>query len=169
MSFLVANRENTARLAKALWSLEANTLSSSDFQARFDAIYSASEGIATLWHLGGAANDYLRHHPGSIVVPQELPLTLLASRLVNGRIVGLKLLTRLSGDSSLVSYWICRSLESSKRTEVYGGLHELHNYLDRFSQIADAEGLLSRLSRLCSANDPVIHEQAKRLRERVSP
>ena len=54
------HRDNTAKLAKALWTDEAVNLQPAEFQRRFDTLYSAAEGIATYWQLGGAANDYRR-------------------------------------------------------------------------------------------------------------
>jgi hypothetical protein len=105
------NRDTTARHAKALWTFESWDLDPEEFQSRFDAIYAAAEGPATYWRLGGAANDYLRAHPRSISVPQELAPMLLSSRLVDARIIGLKLLIRLSTDTGQIVAAICRALE----------------------------------------------------------
>src|SRR5262245_58113283 len=121
------SRDNTARLAKALWSPEAKELSPGEFQARFDAIFSAAEGPATLWQLGGAINDYLRAHVGSVIVPTDLAPNLVASRMVDARIVGLKLLVRCSTDLSLIGTSICTALSSKHESELYGGLLELFN------------------------------------------
>jgi hypothetical protein len=124
-------RDTTARIAKELWRPESFDLSPGEFQSRFDAVYAIAEGPATWWYLGGAANDYLRHQPQSIVVPAELPQLLLGSAIVDGRIVGLKLLTRLSSDRDEIIVAICNALDSQNESEVLGGLHELGNFLER--------------------------------------
>ena len=158
-------RDNTARMAKALWSPESNELSASEFQAQFDAIYSAAEGLATLWQLGGAANDYLRLHPDSIVVPEELAPKLVASSMVDARIIGLKLLVRCSWDIRLIGSSICKALESKHEHELYGGLCELHNSLRRFDSVASmpVDDLLAGLGRLSSSRDAYERQSAARL------
>ena len=134
----MTNRDNTAKLAQALWASESIAFDPVEFQARFDAIYAASDGIATLWRLGGAANDYLHHHPGSIQVPHELAPTLLRSRLVDGRIIGLKLLVRCSSDIEIISPWVLAALESNHDGVLYGGLLELDNR-PKFAQAVTQE------------------------------
>jgi hypothetical protein len=155
----MAARDNTAKLAKALWnSRESYALAPHEFQAKFDALYAASEGIATLWHLGGAANDYLRGHPGSISVPSELAPALLASRLVNGRIIGLKLLNRSSSDETSILSWICRALDARNESEVLVGLCELREFLERRPPVTilPVHELLPRLERLQSSRDTIM-------------
>lgn len=163
------SRDNTARLAKELWSPEAMELKPVDFQERFDAIYAAGEGPATLWQLGGAANDYLRLHPNSIRIPDELAPKLLDSEIVDSRIVGLKLLNRCSSDTAALSSAICRALESEYEGELYGGLHELGDLLSRLapSSPLPVEELLVRLSKLRSSRDPYVRECAARNGEQI--
>lgn len=161
------HRDNTARLAEALWSTDAKKLEPAEFQARFDAIYSVAEGIATHWQLGGAANDYLRARPNSIAVPTDLATMLLASRTVDGRIIGLKLLNRCSSDVDLILQWICRALESKHQDEVYGGLHELSNLLDSLKPpaVVPVDELLASLLMLRSSRDAYIRDKADNFSE----
>jgi hypothetical protein len=158
-------RDNTAKLAKELWTAEALDLSPDEFQSRFDAIYSAVEGPATLWQLGGAANDYLRARPGSIVVPQELPPKLASSEMVDARIIGLKLMVRCSPDLGAIVALICRALESRRESELYGGLCELDNLLRRLGPAAglQIDELLARMGKLNSSSDRYVRETAARL------
>src|SRR5688572_15515314 len=144
------SRDNTARLAKELWSPAATSLTPVEFQERLDGIYAAAEDPATFWQLGGAVNDYLRSHPNSIRIPDELAPKLLGSEIVDARIVGLKLLNRSSSDTAAISSAICRALESEYEGELYGGLHELGNLLSRLapSSPLPVEDLLVRLSQL---------------------
>lgn len=162
-------RDNTAKLAKVLWSAETRNLSPAEFQLRFDAIYAVAEGPATLWRLGGAANDYLRAHPESIQVPPELATALVASRLVDGRIIGLKLLIRCSSDIPLMTNSISRALESRHRQEMYGGLCELDNFLHRLSSSTPLplHDFLLRLHKLESSSDPIVRSWAQRLADRL--
>ena len=165
----MTERDATASLAKELWSTPSMTLAPQEFQARFDALYSASSGIATYWQLGGAAVDYLRRYPNSLVVPPQLAMTLLDSRLVDGQIVGLKLLARHSSDTSIIAHWICIALESDHDGVLHGGLHELQTTIDRSLSFApDAlRELLKGLSALRPSNDLVVRVQAERLVERL--
>ena len=158
----MAPRDHTAKLAKALWSDEALELKPAEFQSRFDSLYATAEGLATYWQLGGAANDYLRRHPGAIAIPVELPLLLLASRLVDGRIIGLKLLNRCSSDLSLVCSQISTALGRKSKHELYGGLFELSNLLDRLSLLSmtHRSELLLALSPLRSHRDTYIRDCA---------
>ena len=105
------------RRAKSLWSVEGFKLTPGEFEARFDEIYQQSRDIPTLWQLGGTANDFLRLHPGSIAVPEELPTMLLTSDHMDARVIGLKLLNRCSKTPSLVIPWIIRAsaIKSSLR------------------------------------------------------
>jgi hypothetical protein len=164
------SRDNTARLAKTLWTVEARDLSPGEFQARFDALYSTAEGPATLWQLGGAANEYLRCHPDTIVVPVEIVEALLASKMVDARIIGLKLLNRLAANVSAMVAAIHPALESSHEGELYGGLNELLLLLDRVepSERNLAIVLLPALSRLASSRDSYVRETAARLSDWVS-
>jgi hypothetical protein len=159
------SRDNTARLAKALWTTEAQELDRTEFQSRFDAIYAAAEGLATFWQLGGAANDYLRAHPDSIVIPDELAPALLASKMVDARIIGLKLLTRCSSNLTTITSSICRALESRQEHELYGGLCELDNLLHRLepSSRSPVQRLLPSLIRLFSSSDAYVRQTAERL------
>jgi hypothetical protein len=164
------SRDTTARLAKDLWSLEARELPPAEFQTRFDAVYAAAEGPATLWHLGGAANDYLRAHPEAIAVPAELAHALLASEIVDGRIIGLKLLNRCSSDLHAICSAICDALESKHEHTLYGGLCELDNLLRRLSPMSSTATLpvndiLPRLRRLYSSSDPYVRQSAERLQD----
>lgn len=164
------SRDNTARLAKELWSSESLDLEPATFQARFDAIYAVAEGPATLWQLGGAANDYLRAHADAIVVPPELITALVASQMVDGRIIGLKLLNRCSSDTRSICTYICRALESGHEGELYGGLCELDRLLRRASQsVALAVDDISvRLDRLNCSSDSYVRECAERLKNQLA-
>ncbi len=161
------SRDNTARLAKELWSSESLELDPATFQARFDAIYAEAEGPATLWQLGGAANDYLRMHADAIVVPPELIATLAASQMVDGRIIGLKLLNRCSSDVRSICTSICRALASSHEGELYGGLCELDGLLRRASHSAalPVDDILVCLDRLNGSGDPYVRECAERFQD----
>lgn len=163
------SRDNTARLAKALWSIEALDLQPKEFQSRFDAIYASAEGPATLWQLGGAANDYLRHYPDTIRVPNELAWQLLDSTLVDARIVGLKLLNRCSSDTAAILSAICRALDRNHKNEMYGGLCELDNLLRRLVPTTrlSIDDVLPRLSRLSSSPDPYVRDCASRFSDWV--
>ncbi len=160
-------RDNTARLAKELWSLEATTLSPAEFQTRFDNIYQSAEGPATLWHLGGAANNYLRQRPGSINIPEELAASLLASSMVDSRIIGLKLLNRCSTDIAMICAQISRALSSDHEGEVYGGLHELGNLSSRLSSCERhiANELSRCLIKLHESTDQYVRNRSVQLRE----
>jgi hypothetical protein len=162
-------RDNTAKFAKALWTFEALDLEAAEFQRRFDALYATAEGPATFWQLGGAANDYLRHHPGSIVVPSELAPALLASTMADGRIIGLKLLNRCSTDVTAIITAICRALESRHEGEMCGGMCELENLLDRLEPSArlPVQELRLMLGKLSSWPDPYVPTIAERIANRL--
>jgi hypothetical protein len=163
---LTPSRDNTARLAKELWTNEARSLEPAEFQSRFDAIYLAAEGPATLWQLGGAANDYLRSHPDSIKVPEELVTALLGSKLVDGRIIGLKLLNRCSIDNNTILSAISEALESHSKQEILGGLCELSNLLRRVEHSAGVvtEVIFRKLRKHSSSSVPYIRDAAEALR-----
>lgn len=156
--------DNTAKLAKALWSIEALDLQPAEFQSRFDAIYASAEGPATLWQLGAAANDYLRRNPDTIRVPDELAPQLLKSSLVDARIVGLKLLNRRPSETAAIVSAICEALDRDHKGEIYGGLCELDNLLRRLelSLRLAVDGLMPRLAGLRSSRDPYVRECADR-------
>ncbi len=118
-------------LAERLWSAEALALSPEEFQALFDRVYRNSDDIRRLWRLGGAANDYLRHHPHAIPVPPELAWTLLRSDHREARVIGLKLLNRIDVSDEALLGEILRAIERADDHESIGGLFELGNYLDR--------------------------------------
>lgn len=155
--------DNTASLAQALWSCEALELEPAEFQARFDVLYATAEGPATLWQLGGAANDYLRRRPDSIAVPPVLAPMLLASAMVDGRIIGLKLLNRCSSNLETICSSICHALESKHEGELYGGLCELYNLLRRLppSTSLPVEAFVPLLFRLRSSSNPYVRESAE--------
>jgi hypothetical protein len=157
--------DGTASLAKKLWDELSSTLCPDEFQARFDEIYRRAEGPATLWRLGGAANDYLRKHPDSVRVPCELAPALLASSLVDARIIGLKLLIRTSQDWGAIHAELCRALESRHVSTRLGGLCELHNALHRCGKgLPMPKGdLVSRLEKLRQSSDEHVRETATRL------
>jgi hypothetical protein len=161
----MGNRDTTAKLAKELWSPTALKLPPTEFRAKFDAIYASAEGIATLWQLGGAALDYLRSNPDALTVPSELAPTLLASSLVDARIVGLKLLNQCSPNLELISSSICGALESRHDGELYGGLCELSKLLDRARppNALPVNELRPRLEQLRNSRDPYVSECAGRL------
>lgn len=158
-------RDDTAKLAKALWSIESLALPSQVLQSRFDEIYLSAQGPATLWHLGGAANDYLRANPGSIHVPEELIESLLDSQIVDGRVIGLKLVNRCSTNVELICTSICRALESTHEGEFYGGLFELTTFLERArtGNVFSVAGIQARLSPLRLSSDVYVRERAERL------
>jgi hypothetical protein len=118
-----------------------------------------------LWQLGGAANDYLHAHPDSIVDPDELAPALLASKMVDARIIGLKLLIRCSSDFTSITSSICRALESRHEGELYGGLCELDNLLRQLgpSSRLPVQELLPKLTRLFSSSDAYVRQTVERL------
>ncbi|WP_425397538.1 hypothetical protein [Aeoliella sp.] len=164
-----SNTDNTARLAKELWNA-ALQLEAADFQSRFDSIYSAAEGPATLWHLGGAASDYLRAQPNSVCIPEKLPGLLLSSPLVDGRIVGLKLSNRLCLDPNRIVEAVCKALDSTNNNEVVGGLYELSELADRTSVPRNygSPALLARLRKLVLSGDGYVAEASKRMHRAFS-
>jgi hypothetical protein len=164
------SRDSTANMARDLWSAESQQLEPAEFQARFDAIYDAAQGLATLWQLGGAANDYLRARPQSIRVPPELISQLLAGKIVDGRIVGIKLLNRRSPDVEIIRSSIERALASQHESEVYGGLHELGGLLDRTmpGSPLPAINLKAKLLSLQSSEDPYIRDRSTQLIEQLT-
>lgn len=163
-------RDNTARLADELWMNGAYELTSAEFQARFDDLYARSEGPATLWRLGAAANEFLMLHPGSIQFPPELVSVLINARKMDGRVFGLKLLARYSSDLPAISAEICKALERRNQPEIYGGLHELSCLLERLQSTEQLpkEKLLASLRELNSSSDPYVRETATRLSEELS-
>jgi hypothetical protein len=162
-------RDNTARLAKELWAIGSTEISPAEFQSRFDHIYQSAEGPATLWHLGGAVNDYLRHHPDTIRVPESLAPTLLASPMVDSRIIGLKLLNRCSTDTTRICAEIGRALRSGHEGEVYGGLHELGNLASRLSSCDRhvVNELSVCLDKLQESTDQYVRNRSAQLREHL--
>ncbi len=115
-----------------------------------DSILQQTDGLRTLWQLGGAANDYLRRHPGLITVPRGLPFKLLAANHLDSRIIGLKLLVRLVYPLPVTWKWIRKALQSSREDEVVGGLCELGNLVNRSDMLLSVPGsvrnLLKRLT-----------------------
>jgi hypothetical protein len=118
------------RLAKALWSSEAWELSSTRFKELFDKTYRKSDKLKTLWQLGGAINDYLGAHPGAFSVPPELPWRLLRSDDREARVIGLKLLKRLTVPNSQRVEEYFRAIERRDGYESCGGLYELGQFLE---------------------------------------
>lgn len=150
--------------AKALWSTEALALSPADFQLRLDALLRRTDGLRILWQLGGATNDYLRRHPNSITVPQDLPIQLLSSTRMDARVIGLKLLVRLAFPLPVILQWIQSALHSSREDEVIGGLHELGNLLEQSDlPLSDRESVREQLKTLGNSPDDIIRESALRL------
>ena len=165
--------DDTAKLARALWSEDGVNLPAAEFKARFDQIYARSEDIDTYWQLGGALNDYLGFDPHSFAVPPELATILLSSSLVDARIVGLKLLVRHSSNVDLITEWLCRALQSKRSGELYGGLYELGNLLDRIQSkqltaLLDVAEFVSILSELKSSRDAYVREWAQRYIDRLT-
>jgi hypothetical protein len=110
-------------------------------------------------------NDFLRSHPAAIDVPKELVPALLTSPIVDGRIIGLKLLNRCCHDPAKIAASICDALASSHGSEVYGGLFELDNLLRRLTppfSLSNTQ-LLSRLQDLSSSDDVYVREASDRL------
>lgn len=160
--------------AKALWSFQARELQQPEFQAKFDEVYRHAieeTNIEALWQLGGAANDYIRSRPqNNLIVPNELAPTLLSSKLMDARIIGLKLLTRCSPNIELVADWICRALVSKHECEVYGGLSELGKLLESRNPFAKKEQdeICSRLRDLHSSPDPYLRDASCRLADWIA-
>ncbi|MEQ8848510.1 hypothetical protein [Botrimarina sp.] len=161
--------DSTAKHAKVLWSTESIRLRPESFQARFDELYRSAEGPATLWHLGGAASDYLRVHPGSIQVPEGLIEALLKSPIVDGRIIGRKLANRCSFDAERTLSSILDALNSGHESEICGGLFELWNLLERdtVAPMIHHEGLFCALANLTRAKDAYVRDSASRLFDRL--
>jgi len=103
------------------------------FQELFDRVYTGTRSIKSLWQVGGIAANYQRFHNVEIRVPIELARTLLqASRSLDARIVGLKLLARsgVPKESEIVAA-LLHALERHNEHESIGGIHELTMFLDR--------------------------------------
>jgi hypothetical protein len=127
--------ETPLQVAHALWSFEAIELSPTDFRALFDRAYRKTNDLETLWRLGGAINDFLRHSPGVLTVPQQLPWRLLQSEDVEARVIGLKLLNRIDiSDAARIDEFI-RAIERHDGYESDGGLYELGQFLERRERI----------------------------------
>lgn len=163
-------------LWRSVWTDDSEKPSPAEFQSRFDALYNATSSPTALWQLGGAANDYLRGHPGAIKVPVELAPLLLKSRIVDGRVIGLKLLTRTSSNVAEICEAICSALDRRSEYERCGGLHELgvlhdrirshldcgHSPLPRSSQLPKQE-IIKRLQRIEKSSVDYNRESATRL------
>jgi hypothetical protein len=175
---LMRGHQSLITQARALWSSEALELTTAEFQSRFDSLYVATENPTVHWQLGGAVNDYLLAHHGSIRVPAELVSLLLNSKLIDARIIGLKLITRTSSDVLAICNAVCRALDRRSEYEQCGGLHELGVLLERFrgqglcghlpippSTPLPTGELNRRLERIESSTTDNRRESAKRLRE----
>jgi hypothetical protein len=138
------------QLAKELWALDAIQLSRDTFERRWQKLWSQASDIAVLWQLGGAMNDYLRHHPGSLNVRPDLPWILLRSNRRDARIIGLKLLKHCQLPTALVLYEVMIALARPTNDERLGGVHELDNFLSALrAPVAPAlKDQVNRLTRL---------------------
>ncbi len=163
----MSERDKAFRAAKELWSSETLAIAPQEFQERFDDLYRRAIKITTFWQLGGAANDYLRENPDSILVPSELPAKLLECDLIDGRIIGLKLLVRCSSNSEAIGRAICAALNVSDQYELYGGLLELDRFLKRRIGLSpiSMKDILVELHRLRASNDPYVRNYATNLAE----
>jgi hypothetical protein len=125
------NRLDTPlRIARALWSLEGRELAPAAFRELFERAYREANDLETLWQLGGAINDFLRHRPGTLEVPPQLPWRLLQSDDVEARVIGLKLLNRIDVSDAERIEELARAIECHDGYESVGGLHELGQFLE---------------------------------------
>ena len=116
-------------IAQSLWSRDALKLPPMTFGELFDRAYSQTNDLETLWQLGGAINDFLRHRPGVLAIPPQLPSLLLRSDDVEARVVGLKLLNHIDvSDADRIDECV-RAIARGDGYESVGGLHELGRFL----------------------------------------
>ena len=157
------------KAAQDLWAIEARNMKPEEFQAKFAAIYDATDNIDTLWQLGGAVNDYLRSNsnPSAVKVPDELAPKLLEASRVDCKIIGLKLLVRCSNDLPTICREICRAFD---RGDDWSGLCELSNVLDRMRPPTSipVRELRLRLHGLKDSCDEDIRACSKRLDDLLS-
>lgn len=127
------NRLDTPlKIAQALWSTQGRELAPAAFRELFERAYRQTNDLETLWQLGGAINDFLRHHSGSLEIPPQLPWRLLQSDDVEARVIGLKLLNRINvSDAERIDEFV-RAIECHDGYEAVGGLHELGQFLDGY-------------------------------------
>lgn len=116
--------------AATLWGLLGFTLSPQTFQTLFLRVFESTGDAAVLHQLGGAANDYLRHHPDGFRVPEDLSSRLLQSENVDHRIIGLKLLKHTHLPFDVLVGLFTEALRGGCACEQCGALHEVEEILD---------------------------------------
>lgn len=92
--------KTATRLARELWSPEGMALTPRRFVQSMRRINHLGMSWRAKWLVGGALADYLCLHPATVDVPTELVGCLCASRHVDSRVIGIKLLFRSVGDVS---------------------------------------------------------------------
>lgn len=114
-----------------------NGLSPPVFASLLHTAIEKSSETQTLWRLLGAANDYLRLHPGSLVLPKDPILAILHSRDANHRIIGLKCLIHSDLSFEEFANWILVALRSPESEERLGGLHALLVWYDVGNEVCN--------------------------------
>jgi hypothetical protein len=118
-------------LAKRMWSSDGQQLAPQDFLALYERVRTATDELIPLWQLGGATNDFLRHHPDAFPAPIDLARFLLSAKHCDAQIVGLKLFTRCEVPAEELLAEAVRALRQKDDSVICGGLHELSIWLDR--------------------------------------
>jgi hypothetical protein len=97
----------------------AREIPADSFKTLFDRVYNCTTDVTALWQLGGAANDFLRVHPGALTIPVELATTLLGTH------------NRCRVRDEMMVNEIIRALQRRDSYESSGGMCELRRLLER--------------------------------------
>jgi hypothetical protein len=134
----------------------------------FRAIDSSSDFL-TYKHLGGAAKDYLRHHPEAFDIPNKLVDILLGAPDADARWIGLRLLGQLAPADSRVPAAILAALESFHSAERLTGMNvfrvllERQNLGARLISQSFANEVLAKVEELKKDQDLAVRDTAKSL------
>ena len=106
-------------------------VSPSMFRGLFHFVLHHNSGLTCLWQLAIATIAQLERHPGTLHVPESLPIKLLRSNDLNARVIGLKLFVRYC-DTSISNKVdeIIAGLPYGRYLDDYGGQHELGILID---------------------------------------
>jgi hypothetical protein len=118
-------------LAEQMWTTDGLELDPTRFLELYHRVRSETDDLYALWRLGGATNDYLRHHPTAFPAPEDLARMLLAARHREARVIGLKLFTRCDVPADRFLAEVVRALNRKSDYEVCGGFHELSMWIDQ--------------------------------------
>jgi len=137
-----------------LWSNIGKCFDPEDFLPIFEEAMSSSNDIRTLHFLGGALNDYLRVHPGTVPVPMDFVDRLLASGDREARVVGLKLALRVEDSPAWCLRHIITAMKAATEYEREGGTLSLDKWIGAgqlrhadANMLAEARLLLEQLLR----------------------